>query len=497
MLIRELEKQTGLERATIRYYEKEGLITPHREDNGYRTYSNDDRETLLKVKLLRQLGMPLEKIKGLQQGSEAFSDALNEQIASLEKQIRDSVRAREVCEEMRDRAESYDTLDARYYLIELTKPSANADKWEPKPVPEFHRAVPVHPWKRYFARMIDLSIIQILLQLIVIVVLRIRPINGLLYTILDYAIVSHLLMIPVEGLLLHYWGTTPGKWIMGIRIESVNGGNLSVTNAMMRSFDVLRSGYGFTIPIYYIWRLYQSYKSYCDDFQTEWDQIHEAEPVFEYYYSPRKIAAMILAVLVLIGCNLYTTNDGLKTVHRGDTLSVAQVAENYNDLVEMMANRNKTTPSKAAFLDPEGKWVTSESVNTSSNAVVIIGSQITSNYPGPEFTVENGAVRKIVYKASYKDVLRLSLFGERPSNLVLSVALGQDWLSLLNYNDFIEKFSEAIQAKEGTFIYENLEVVWSAKATNCIFTGTSFYTEDNTKPSTVDITIEIYIHESE
>ena len=35
MLIRELEQNTGLERATIRYYEKEGFITPNREENGY------------------------------------------------------------------------------------------------------------------------------------------------------------------------------------------------------------------------------------------------------------------------------------------------------------------------------------------------------------------------------------------------------------------------------------------------------------------------------
>lgn len=87
MLIRDLEMKTGLERATIRYYEKEGLITPVRQENGYRIYSAGDCDTLMKVKLLRQLGMSLEKIKALQQGSEAFSAALAEQIASLESLI--------------------------------------------------------------------------------------------------------------------------------------------------------------------------------------------------------------------------------------------------------------------------------------------------------------------------------------------------------------------------------------------------------------------------
>ena len=38
MLIRDLEVKTGLDRATIRYYEREGFIAPVRKENGYRVY---------------------------------------------------------------------------------------------------------------------------------------------------------------------------------------------------------------------------------------------------------------------------------------------------------------------------------------------------------------------------------------------------------------------------------------------------------------------------
>ena len=34
MQINELEMKTGLDRATIRFYEKEGMITPTRLENG-------------------------------------------------------------------------------------------------------------------------------------------------------------------------------------------------------------------------------------------------------------------------------------------------------------------------------------------------------------------------------------------------------------------------------------------------------------------------------
>ena len=495
MLIRELERQTGLERATIRFYEKEGLIAPQREDNGYRTYSDEDCETLLKVKLLRQLGIPLEKIKGLQQGSEEFAAALNEQISALEKQIRNSVRAKEVCAEMRDRAESYSTLDARYYLDALTKPSVNSEKWEPKPVPEFHRVSPFHPWKRYFARYIDILIIDLLLSFIAIVVLRIRPINGMVYMILDLAIISHLLMIPMEGAMLHFWGTTPGKWIFGIRVESINGGNLTISEAMLRSWNVLCYGYGFTIPIYRIWRLYRSYKDYKDEFLTSWDREYEAELQFNYDYDWRKIVSIVIAVLGMIVCFAWSMNDGLKPVHRGDTLSVAQIAENYNDLAELVANNNNETLSPSAMLDPEGKWGIDDNISNPSHAVVIIGSKDTGNYAGPEFTTENGAVRKIVYRASYENVFMNLLFDARSSNLILSVATAQDWLSMLNYHEFTNQLANSIKTKEGSFTYENLEIAWRAKDTNCIFTGTAFYTEDSEKPSSLDITIEIRIHE--
>ena len=41
MNIAEAERRTGLSRANIRFYEKEGLLTPTRGENGYRDYTED------------------------------------------------------------------------------------------------------------------------------------------------------------------------------------------------------------------------------------------------------------------------------------------------------------------------------------------------------------------------------------------------------------------------------------------------------------------------
>lgn len=42
MKISEVEKKLGITRDALRYYEKEKLIVPLRDSNGYRNYCQDD-----------------------------------------------------------------------------------------------------------------------------------------------------------------------------------------------------------------------------------------------------------------------------------------------------------------------------------------------------------------------------------------------------------------------------------------------------------------------
>lgn len=73
MNIQEVEQKTGLERGNIRFYEKEGLLHPARQSNGYRDYSQEDIQTLLRIKLLRQLNISLGEIGQMQQQPGAFA----------------------------------------------------------------------------------------------------------------------------------------------------------------------------------------------------------------------------------------------------------------------------------------------------------------------------------------------------------------------------------------------------------------------------------------
>ena len=58
----EIIKCTGLSRKALDYYEEKGLISPMREENGYRIYEREDLERLKKISLLRSLDFSISEI---------------------------------------------------------------------------------------------------------------------------------------------------------------------------------------------------------------------------------------------------------------------------------------------------------------------------------------------------------------------------------------------------------------------------------------------------
>ena len=61
--IQEVSKRTGLSAHTLRYYEKEGLISGvERTPGGFRQYSDEDMEALGLICCLKNTGMTLQEI---------------------------------------------------------------------------------------------------------------------------------------------------------------------------------------------------------------------------------------------------------------------------------------------------------------------------------------------------------------------------------------------------------------------------------------------------
>lgn len=112
MNIREVEQCTGIKAATIRYYEKEGLLKPGRNaGNNYREYTKKDLEILNRIKLLRQLDVPLGQIKDYQKEKLTLSEMMGKREEALEKEIRDMEKIKEQCRKLKMRDSTFETLE--------------------------------------------------------------------------------------------------------------------------------------------------------------------------------------------------------------------------------------------------------------------------------------------------------------------------------------------------------------------------------------------------
>lgn len=63
--VKELAELSGVSVRTLHWYDRIGLLTPQREENGYRSYSTAQVDRLQEILFYRQMGIPLEEIKML------------------------------------------------------------------------------------------------------------------------------------------------------------------------------------------------------------------------------------------------------------------------------------------------------------------------------------------------------------------------------------------------------------------------------------------------
>ena len=127
MRIKEVEDLVGITRKNIRFYEKEGLLTPGRElENSYRDYSEEDVKRLQVIKLLRKLDMPISGISDVLEGRIALSEALHLHALLLEEQRRGIVNAQRVCQLISEEGTQLKALDPVQYLDEIARGEENS-----------------------------------------------------------------------------------------------------------------------------------------------------------------------------------------------------------------------------------------------------------------------------------------------------------------------------------------------------------------------------------
>lgn len=252
MTIKEIEEKTGMSRTNIRFYEREGLIQPQRQENGYREYSTEDARTLMKVKLLRSMDIPLEQVKAAAFGGRKLSDVLAELSIELDRRQLVQERTRQALRRMYQDGTEFEDLEPEnyLYLLETGKTVEDAP-------PRLNL-----PWRRYWARCLDFSLYNTLVSLLI---------YDFQYRVIYVPILTLIAMLTLEPLLLSMFGTTVGKAIFGIRVTDQEGNRLDYNSAIERTWTVMWEGEALRIPLICLYFQYKSLDLAEQDIPLSWE----------------------------------------------------------------------------------------------------------------------------------------------------------------------------------------------------------------------------------
>jgi hypothetical protein len=245
------------------------------------------------------------------------------------------------------------------------------------------------PWRRYFARMLDISIYGIIWAAVYYLVFRwqLRFSEDIFFNLVS-AYIAYGLMFVFEPIMLRFWGTTPGKWIFGLVIRTADGQRLSYLEALDRTRCLFGKGMGYGIPIYSIVRTFKSYSA-CKDGETlEWDE--------GYTYTlkdDRKIRTVgfIAASVLAAALNTFVILEAEMPLHRGE-LTPKEYYENCNDVMkrfDFVYGRR---------MNERGEWAD----DPNDGFVIEFGYEL----PKHELTVTDGIVTGVRFEITdTKDVL--------------------------------------------------------------------------------------------
>lgn len=188
MKINDVEKLTEMTKKTIRFYEEQDLIHPARQENGYREYTQEDVEALLRIKFLRNLSVPIDDIRKVKQGKMTLSECMENNNSKIKEQRKTLDVIAEIGEEISSGNMSWENIDLNSFdarMKEVQKGGVRLGRME-----EYNR-------KKMRGARIGAGIfaaIMILIWIIVLIANHFEPMpTGL------FIVISIVLLAPVAG----------------------------------------------------------------------------------------------------------------------------------------------------------------------------------------------------------------------------------------------------------------------------------------------------------
>ncbi len=409
MTIQQLEQRTGLERTAVRFYEREGFLTPKRLPNGYRDYSEEDALTLEKIALLRRLDLPLDSIRAVQKGDLPLSLALEQQEDILRLRQRDTARALEISCAIRREGASYYTLQPVKYqsLLSPARPAS------PPQLPR--KTLPAHGCRlrRVAARLLDQMLYSVLLCVLLCRGFDVPPFSEQMELLL--AVLSVAAVLLLEPLLLCTWGWTPGKRLMGLRLRLMGEDRKPTWGAaMVRCLGILWHGFGLFVPVWQWICMFRSFQRAEKEEPQPWDAYD-----FDYTLTARPpwkdgLLALVLAAgtVLSIQADSHLLERATLPPHRDGPITAALYAENVTAALRTSFERPNITqqPDGSYLLEGDGNALLGTSaefsaqnrqtVTTAEGVVTAVSFRIASERPGQVMFVGNLGLQKALVTAS-------------------------------------------------------------------------------------------------
>ena len=164
-----------------------------------------------------------------------------------------------------------------------------------------------HPWRRFFARFVDVSFFSIVLAFVVGALFP-ESVEGFVKMFENPIIASfivYLAWMPVEAVFLSSLGTTPAKWLFGIRVIS-NRGKLPFDDAAKRTILVWIKGLGFGLPLVSLLTMLYAYRRLTKTGTTLWDT-SAGTVVIHNDWGARRTILCILSVLLIFSVSVMGT----------------------------------------------------------------------------------------------------------------------------------------------------------------------------------------------
>jgi hypothetical protein len=183
----------------------------------------------------------------------------------------------------------------------------------------------IDPRRRFFARSFDTLLGYALIISAVVLLCRVRPFV-IISLIIPFIFFRSLLQIMVEPILIHKFGFTLGKWLMGLSISDWDDCYPTLEIAQRRTWSVMLRGQGLGIPVFEQIRSKKCFDSVKDGKTMDWE--YETTQICDSPRRWKEVLAVILAVAMVVGTVLAVLSSDW-VPNRGD-LTKAEFCKNYN-----------------------------------------------------------------------------------------------------------------------------------------------------------------------